>query len=117
MQITPIPCLSDNYAYIISDYRSKTTGVVDPSEAQPVISFLEKAQRDKANINIGIYLLSKDLISFIPESKFISMENDIFPMLVKRGILEAEIREGKFIDIGTPDSLNYARDNIKFFES
>ena len=42
MQITPIPCLSDNYAYIISDYRSKTTGVGDPSEAQPVISFLEK---------------------------------------------------------------------------
>ena len=41
MQITPIPCLSDNYAYIISDYKSKTTGVVDPSEAQPVISFLE----------------------------------------------------------------------------
>ena len=42
MQITPIPCLSDNYAYIISDSRSKTIGVVDPSEAQPVISFLEK---------------------------------------------------------------------------
>ena len=42
MQITPIPCLSDNYAYIIIDYKTKTTGVVDPSEAQPVISFLEK---------------------------------------------------------------------------
>lgn len=82
-----------------------------------VISFLEKAQRDEANINIGIYLLSKNLLSFIPKSKFISMENDIFPMLVKKGILEAEIREGKFIDIGTPDSLNYARENIEFFES
>jgi len=42
MQITPIPCLTDNYAYIISDSDYKTVGVVDPSEADPVIAFLEK---------------------------------------------------------------------------
>ena len=42
MQITPIPCLTDNYAYIINDSNSKTIGVVDPSEAKPVISFLKK---------------------------------------------------------------------------
>ncbi len=42
MQITPIPCLTDNYAYIIYDNNSKTTGVVDPSEAKPVISFLRE---------------------------------------------------------------------------
>ena len=42
MQITPIPCLKDNYAYIINDNNSKTIGVVDPSEAGPVISFLKK---------------------------------------------------------------------------
>ena len=42
MQITPIPCLTDNYAYIISDNNSKIIGVVDPSEASPIISFLNK---------------------------------------------------------------------------
>ena len=42
MQITPIPCLKDNYAYIINDSNSQTIGVVDPSEAQPIISFLKK---------------------------------------------------------------------------
>ena len=42
MQITPIPCLTDNYAYIINDNSSKTIGVVDPSEASPIISFLNK---------------------------------------------------------------------------
>ena len=42
MLITPIPCLKDNYAYIICDSSSKTTGVVDPSEAKPIISFLKK---------------------------------------------------------------------------
>ena len=42
MEITPIPCLSDNYAYIINDNTSKIVGVVDPSEASPVITFLKK---------------------------------------------------------------------------
>jgi len=42
MEIIPIPCLTDNYAYIIYDNNSKTTGVVDPSESQPIISFLKK---------------------------------------------------------------------------
>ena len=48
MKITPIHCLTDNYAYVISDNDSKTIGVVDPSEAGPVISFLEK-QNHKLN--------------------------------------------------------------------
>ena len=48
MLITPIPCLTDNYSYIIFDNNSKTTGVVDPSEAKPIISFLEK---EKLNLN------------------------------------------------------------------
>tara|TARA_Y100000590_G_scaffold71854_2_gene78955 strand:- start:2476 stop:3237 length:762 start_codon:yes stop_codon:yes gene_type:complete len=42
MQITSVPCLSDNYAYIVIDNNSKTIGVVDPSEASPIISFLNK---------------------------------------------------------------------------
>ena len=42
MQIIPIPCLTDNYAYIINDNTSKIVGVVDPSEASPVITFLKK---------------------------------------------------------------------------
>ena len=42
MEITPIPCLTDNYAYIINDKNSKNIGVIDPSESQPIISFLKK---------------------------------------------------------------------------
>jgi hydroxyacylglutathione hydrolase len=42
MQVTAIPCLTDNYAYVISDNNSKIVGVVDPSEASPVVSFLQK---------------------------------------------------------------------------
>ena len=43
MKIQIIPCLQDNYAYIIIDEANKTACVIDPSEAEPVINFLEKS--------------------------------------------------------------------------
>jgi hydroxyacylglutathione hydrolase len=42
MQVAPIPCLTDNYAYIINDNNFKIVGVVDPSEASPIIDFLQQ---------------------------------------------------------------------------
>ena len=42
MLITPIPCLTVNYAYIISENYSKIVGVIDPSESTPIINFLKK---------------------------------------------------------------------------
>ena len=42
MKITPIPCLNDNYAYIVNDNITKTVGVLDPSEAKPIINYLKK---------------------------------------------------------------------------
>ena len=42
MKIEIIPCLKDNYSYIILDLKNKNTCVVDPSESKPIINFLEK---------------------------------------------------------------------------
>ena len=42
MKIKIIPCLKDNYSYIIIDPKNKYTCVVDPSESGPIINFLEK---------------------------------------------------------------------------
>ncbi len=42
IQITTIPCLTDNYAYIINDESSGVVGVIDPSEAKPIVSYLNK---------------------------------------------------------------------------
>jgi len=42
MRVVTIPCLSDNYAYLLTADGSKKALVVDPSEAAPVISALER---------------------------------------------------------------------------
>ena len=42
MKIEIIPCLKDNYSYLIIDKKNKKACVIDPSEAQPIINYLEK---------------------------------------------------------------------------
>jgi len=41
MKIKIIPCLQDNYSYLIVDEENNTACVIDPSEAGPVIEYLE----------------------------------------------------------------------------
>jgi hydroxyacylglutathione hydrolase len=36
LQIELVPCLTDNYAYLVHDAEAKLTAVVDPSEPEPV---------------------------------------------------------------------------------
>ncbi|VAI34663.1 unnamed protein product [Triticum turgidum subsp. durum] len=46
LQIELVPCLQDNYAYILHDVDTGTVGVVDPSEAVPIINALEKRNQN-----------------------------------------------------------------------
>ena len=41
MKIQIIPCLKDNYSYLIIDEKKNIACVIDPSEADPVIEYLE----------------------------------------------------------------------------
>tara|TARA_B110000037_G_scaffold196144_1_gene233116 strand:+ start:309 stop:1028 length:720 start_codon:yes stop_codon:yes gene_type:complete len=44
MKIQIIPCLKDNYSYLIIDEEKNIACVVDPSEAEPIIEYLEKTK-------------------------------------------------------------------------
>jgi hydroxyacylglutathione hydrolase len=41
MKIEIIPCLQDNYSYLIIDEKNNIACVVDPSESDPIIKYLE----------------------------------------------------------------------------
>ena len=41
MRIEIIPCLQDNYSYLIIDENNNSACVVDPSESEPIINFLK----------------------------------------------------------------------------
>ena len=46
MKIEIIPCLQDNYSYLVIDEKKKTACVIDPSESGPIIKILEKNKID-----------------------------------------------------------------------
>jgi len=41
MRIQIIPCLQDNYSYLVIDEKNNIACVIDPSEADPVIKYLD----------------------------------------------------------------------------
>jgi hydroxyacylglutathione hydrolase len=51
MKIEIIPCLQDNFSYLIIDEKKNIACVIDPSEADPIIKYL-----DKKKINLKFIL-------------------------------------------------------------
>ena len=51
MRVEIIPCLQDNYSYLIIDEIKNSACIVDPSESKPIIEFIENS-----NINLEYIL-------------------------------------------------------------
>ena len=51
MQVEIIPCLQDNYSYLVIDDNTNSACVIDPGEAEPIINFLKNK-----NINLKYIL-------------------------------------------------------------
>ena len=58
-------------------------------------------------INAGVYLFDRPIVEEIAESGAESLERDIFPNLLMRG-MRGQATDGAFLDIGTPESLSAA---------
>jgi D,D-heptose 1,7-bisphosphate phosphatase len=77
-----------------------------------VTRFLEKNPdlAGPAEINGGVYLLSRDVLGLIDGP--CSIEQDIFPRLAAAGALEGRAYDGYFLDIGLPDTYAQAQAEI-----
>src|SRR6266550_7650378 len=74
-----------------------------------VTEFIEKGIRAGPGlINAGVYLLRKQIVRGLPAGTAISLEKDVFPRLLDRGVYGL-ISTGLFIDIGIPDDLRRAQ--------
>ncbi len=74
-----------------------------------ITQFLEKGFRGGPGlINAGVYLLRKQIIRDLPTGGPISLERDVFPRLLDRGVYGL-ISTGFFIDIGIPDDFKRAQ--------
>jgi D-glycero-alpha-D-manno-heptose 1-phosphate guanylyltransferase len=74
-----------------------------------ITAFVEKgADGGPGLINAGVYLLRKQIVRDLPARTAISLEKDVFPRLLDRGVYGL-ICTGLFIDIGIPDDFKRAQ--------
>ena len=85
-------------------------GRVTIDENENITAFDEKGTGSGPGwINAGIYLMKKSLIASIPTGRPYSLERELLPALAGRE-LSGFCCEGRFIDIGTPESYTEAED-------
>jgi histidinol-phosphate phosphatase family protein len=91
-------------------------GAVKVDQSGAVLEFSEKQAGNSAGwINAGVYLLSERFLSSIPQGRKLSLEYDVFPQWVGRGLYGWRTA-GRFIDIGTPEDFYRAGDFFGFGE-
>jgi NDP-sugar pyrophosphorylase family protein len=83
-------------------------GTVHVDGDNRVTQFLEKTGDEAPGlINAGVYVFSPAILEHIPAGP-VSLEKEIFPKLLSRGVYAVEER-GVFIDIGTPKDYAQAQ--------
>lgn len=85
-------------------------GQVDVDKEGQILRFCEKGSRRGTGwISAGIYLLPQSMLHTIPDSRPVSLEEEVLPALVGNGLYGYRA-EGRFLDIGTPASYATAEE-------
>jgi len=81
-------------------------------EGGKIAAFREKPSVPEPGlINSGVYWLKSEILNYIEDTPC-SLEQQVFPKLVAEGRLIGRVYNGFFIDIGMPEDLQRARDNL-----
>lgn len=89
--------------------RADRYGAVQTNRLHAVSAFTEKnpASTGPAWINAGAYVIDKKLIEGLSPLSYASLERDIFPQWIDKGLYGYPYADAVFLDIGTPE--DYAR--------
>lgn len=82
------------------------------SDSGELKGFVEK-RSGRGIINAGCYLFRDEFVRSLGQARPLSFERDVFPEALKDGSrLQVVVTNGAFLDIGTPHSLEQAKDCI-----
>jgi NDP-sugar pyrophosphorylase family protein len=84
-------------------------GTVHVDAQHRIVGFNEKTGNPLPGIiNAGVYVFNRDVLDAIPEGPA-SLEKDLFPHFLQQGMYALE-QHGEFIDIGTPEDYERAKE-------
>ncbi|MFO7791758.1 MAG: NDP-sugar synthase [Candidatus Saliniplasma sp.] len=82
-------------------------GIFELNDHDRILRFQEKPESWEAfsnTINAGHYILEPEVLDLIPSGEKVSMEDEIFPLLVDDGLFGFEF-DGYWVDCGRPSSF------------
>lgn len=88
-------------------------GSVEIDAGGAVTGFLEKGGGGPGLVNAGVYLLALGALQWFPEQPPLSLEREVLPVLVGRGLYGFAGGAGLY-DIGTPEALAGAQSLAEF---
>lgn len=108
--ITPVPCLQDNYAYLVTNPDTSKCAVVDPSQAQPIVEALERQSLELTEIWITHH--HWDHVGGIAELK------KQFDIPVRGGVFDHKNQriEGQTHAHGDDDTFTFEKAEVRVIE-
>ena len=78
---------------------------IEVSKTGEVLNYDKKNEGQSNYVEAGVHVFKKGVLNFVPENAVFSLEEELFPILIKKRELYANITDKKFYDIGTFDRL------------
>ncbi|WP_456425848.1 sugar phosphate nucleotidyltransferase [Rhodocaloribacter sp.] len=92
-------------------------GVARTGEKGAVTAFVETPEgAGAAWINAGVYVLEANFVAGIPAGRKVSLERDVFPAWIGKGLYGCRFPDAVFLDPGTPEDDARAEDVLRAFE-
>lgn len=96
---------------VVYENHSYDTGVLKNTQLDDS-GFILKYQKNSYNpelnfVEAGVMVFKKEVAGLIPENKAVSLEEEIFPLLINRRQLIGYASKQPFYDIGTEEGLRY----------
>jgi mannose-1-phosphate guanylyltransferase len=100
-----------NKSFVTMSLNQFTTnlpyGVIETSKSGKVLKWNEKPEIS-ANINMGCYVMEKEILSWVPKNKPYGMDDLIKKAMTKKKIVSSYLTKKGFIDIGNKSSYKKA---------
>jgi len=78
-----------------------------------VLAYSKNSSIGMNSVDAGVYVFNRDVLSFIPKNKKVSLETEIFSKLIEQKQLAGYVTSQRFYDMGTPERLKKMEEILK----
>jgi len=107
--------IKNNNLFTISSYKRTELidyGLLETDKKDSLIKFVEKPNKTY-KMSMGIYMLEKDILKYIPEKKHFGFDNLMYKLLKLKKSIKVKIHNGYWLDIGRPNDYILATKEFK----